>query len=43
MQPKDKEKTAFMTVDANNYYEIMPFDLKNGQPTSASWTKSSKG
>ena len=29
MHPKDKEKTTFMTVDVNYYYEVMPFGLKN--------------
>ena len=29
MHPRDKEKTAFMTADANYYYEVMPFGLKN--------------
>ena len=43
MHPRDKEKTTFMTADANYYYEVMPFGLKNaGGPTSASWIKSSK-
>jgi len=29
MHPRDKEKTMFMTDDANYYYEVMPFGLKN--------------
>jgi len=33
MHPKDKEKMTFMTVDANYYYEVMPFDLKNAGAT----------
>jgi len=33
MHPRDKEKTAFMTADANYYYEVMPFDLKNAGAT----------
>jgi len=28
MHPRDKEKTIFMTVDANYYYEVKPFDLQ---------------
>jgi len=31
--PRDKEKTAFMTNDANYYYEVMSFDLKNAEAT----------
>jgi len=33
MHPKDKEKTTFMTTDANYYYEVMPFRLKNAGAT----------
>jgi len=33
IHPKDKEKTTFMTVDANYYYEVMPFGLKNARVT----------
>ena len=29
IHPRDKEKTTFMTVDANYYYEVMSFSLKN--------------
>ena len=29
MHPKDKLKTAFMADDANYFYEVMPFGLKN--------------
>jgi len=28
MNPKDREKTAFLTERAN-FYEVMPFELKN--------------
>jgi len=31
--PKDKKKTTFMTVDANYYYEVMSFGLKNAGET----------
>jgi len=33
MHPRDKEKTSFMTIDANYYYEVMPFGLKNTRVT----------
>ena len=33
IHPRDKGKTAFMTADANYYYEIMPFGLKNAWAT----------
>jgi len=33
MHPKDKEKTTFMKVDANYYYEVMPFGFKNARAT----------
>jgi len=29
MHPRDKEKTTFMKADANYYYEVMSFSLKN--------------
>jgi len=29
MHPRDKEKTAFMTDNANYFYEVMSFGLKN--------------
>ena len=29
MHPRDKEKTSFMTVDANYYYKVMSFGLNN--------------
>jgi len=29
MHSWDKEKMTFMTTDANYYYEVIPFDLKN--------------
>jgi len=29
MYPPDKEKTTFITEEANFYYEVMPFGLKN--------------
>jgi len=33
MYPPDKEKTAFITEEANFYYEVMPFGLKNAEAT----------
>jgi len=33
MHPKDKEKMSFMTFDANYYYEVMTFGLKNARAT----------
>ena len=33
MHPRDKEKTTFMTADANYYYEVMSFSLKNAGAT----------
>jgi len=33
MHPRDKKKTTFMTVDANFYYEVMSFGLKNAGAT----------
>jgi len=33
MHPKDKEKTTFMVVDANYYYKVMSFGLKNAGAT----------
>jgi len=33
MHPRDKEKTSFMTADANYYYEVVPFGLKNTRVT----------
>ena len=33
MHPRDKEKTTFMTVDANYYYEVMSIGLKNAGAT----------
>jgi len=33
MHPKDKEKTTFMMADANYYYEVMSFGLKNAWAT----------
>jgi len=33
MHPKDKEKTTFMTTNANYYYEVMPFGFKNSGAT----------
>jgi len=29
MHAPDEEKTAFITEDANFYYKVMPFGLKN--------------
>jgi len=33
MHPQDKEKTTFMTTDANYYYKVMSFGLKNAGAT----------
>jgi len=33
MHPRDKEKTAFTTDDANYFYEVMLFGLKNARAT----------
>jgi len=33
MHPKDKPKAAFMTNNANYFYEVMPFGLKNAGAT----------
>jgi len=33
IHPKDKEKTTFMTIDANYYSEVMSFGLKNAEAT----------
>jgi len=33
MHPRNKEKTTFMTTDANYYYEVMSFGLKNAGVT----------
>jgi len=33
MDPRDKLKTAFITEEANYYYEVMPFGLKNAGAT----------
>ena len=33
MYPLDKEKITFITEEANFYYEIMPFVLKNIRAT----------
>jgi len=32
MHPRDKEKIAFM-MDGSNFYEVMPFGLKNARAT----------
>jgi len=34
MYPPNKEKTAFITEEANFYYEVMPFGLKNVRATN---------
>ena len=33
MHPRDKEKRVFMTADANYYYEVISFGLKNAGAT----------
>ena len=33
MHPQDKEKTTFVTIDANYYYRVIPFGLKNAGAT----------
>jgi len=33
MHPWDKEKTTFVTDDANYYYKVMSFGLKNARAT----------
>jgi len=33
MHPRDKEKTTFTIDDANYFYEVMSFDLKNARAT----------
>ena len=33
MAASDMNKTAFITDDANYFYKVMPFGLKNGEPT----------
>ena len=33
MHPLDEEKTTFITEDANFYYKVMPFGLKNTSVT----------
>ena len=33
MHSRNKEKTSFMTIDANYYYEVMPFGLQNTRVT----------
>ena len=33
MNPLDEEKTTFITEDANFYYKVMPFGLKNTSVT----------
>ena len=33
MHPPDEAKTAFITEDANYYYQVMPFGLKNAGAT----------
>ena len=31
--PEDREKTAFISPDANYHYTVMPFGLKNARAT----------
>ena len=33
LAPKDQEKTAFISPDANYHYTVMPFGLKNVEAT----------
>ena len=33
LAPEDKEKTAFISSDANYHYTVMPFGLKNAKAT----------
>nr|XP_023887406.1 uncharacterized protein LOC111999508 [Quercus suber] len=33
LTPKDQEKTAFISLDANYHYTVMPFGLKNARAT----------
>ena len=33
LAPEDREKTAFISPDANYHYEVMPFGLKNAGAT----------
>ena len=33
LAPKDQEKTAFVSPDANYHYTVMPFGLKNVEAT----------
>ena len=33
LAPKDREKTAFISPDANYHYNVMPFGLKNAGAT----------
>jgi len=40
MHLRDKEKTTFKTDDANFYYEVIPFGLKNVVLTKDSWIRS---
>ena len=33
LAPEDQEKTAFISLDANYHYTVMPFGLKNARAT----------
>ena len=33
LAPEDREKTAFISLDTNYHYTVMPFELKNVEAT----------